>query len=220
MKLLYTAHVPAGDGPFRTIVALHGFGANAHDLLGLAPLLEGGAALVLCPQGPLGVSLGQGMVGYSWFPLAGGAEPEPGEVDRARQALDGFLEEKLAALPVDRRKVALLGFSQGGVMAYQLALRAPERYAGLVALSSWLPPELAAAVKGTEGLAELPSLVMHGIADPMVPVDRGREARDRLIELGVPTTYREYDGMQHEIRPEALRDLLGWLDQKAFPKIV
>ena len=55
MELLHTAHVPAGDGPFPTLVALHGWGASAHDLLGLAPWLLGGEALVLCPQGEVRV---------------------------------------------------------------------------------------------------------------------------------------------------------------------
>ena len=57
MSLLYTAHVPAGDGPFPSIIALHGWGASAHDLLGLAPVLHGGRALVLCPEGPVAVPL-------------------------------------------------------------------------------------------------------------------------------------------------------------------
>ena len=53
MDLLYTAHVPAGPGPFPTILALHGYGASAHDLLGIAPQVRGGEVVFLCPQGPL-----------------------------------------------------------------------------------------------------------------------------------------------------------------------
>ena len=63
MKLLHTAHVPAGDGPFPTIIALHGWGASAHDLFGLAPILDAGRSLVLCPQGPVPVQTGPGAVG-------------------------------------------------------------------------------------------------------------------------------------------------------------
>ena len=68
MNLLYTAHVPAGDGPFPAILLLHGWGASAHDLLGLAPLLFDGQALVLCPQGTVAVPFGGGQYGYGWFP--------------------------------------------------------------------------------------------------------------------------------------------------------
>ena len=67
MELMHTAHVPSGDGPFPTIVLLHGWGANAHDLFGLAQLLHAGQAVVLCPQGPLSFEVGPGFTGYGWF---------------------------------------------------------------------------------------------------------------------------------------------------------
>ena len=66
---------------------------------------------------------------------------------------------------------------------------------------------------------ELPVLVQHGTSDPMIPVDRGRETRDRLIRMGVDLSYREYE-MQHELRPESLRDLVTWLDDKVFQPIM
>jgi len=67
-KLTYAAHVPEGDGPFPAVILLHGWGANAHDLLGFAPFLHGGNALVLCPQGPVSLPIGYGMRGYGWYP--------------------------------------------------------------------------------------------------------------------------------------------------------
>ena len=129
MDLLYTAHVPTGDGPFPTVLALHGWGASAHDLLGLAPILHGGEALVLSPQGPVSFEIGPGVAGHGWFPITGGGAPDPAEIARGRAALAEFLDAALEAYPVDRRKLILLGFSQGGFMAYDLALREPERRA-------------------------------------------------------------------------------------------
>ncbi len=215
MELLHTAHVPAGEGPFPTIVALHGWGASAHDLIGLAPVLHGGEALVLCPQGPVALQVGPGMLGYGWFPIALGQPPDPAAFAKGAAALRAFLDAALERYPVDRRKLVLLGFSQGGVMAYDLALREPERFAGLVALSSWLPDALAEAVGRQPGHAELPTLVVHGTRDPMIPIERGRSSRDRLLALGVPTAYREYE-MEHEIRPEALRHLVAWLEDRVL----
>ena len=61
--LLYAAHVPPGEGPHPTLLLLHGWGASAQDLLGLAPMIHGGKALVLCPQGPTVVPFGGGMSG-------------------------------------------------------------------------------------------------------------------------------------------------------------
>jgi phospholipase/carboxylesterase len=218
MQLLYTAHVPAGDGPFPTVVALHGWGASAHDLIGLAPVLHRGEALVLCPQGDVTVPIAEGYAGYGWFPLSSGGPPDPADFARGKASLVGWLDQALEQYPVDPRKLVLLGFSQGGVMAYDLALRQPERFAGLVALSSWLPDGLAGSIGPQPGLEQLPALVMHGTQDPMIPVAMGQQSRDALIKLGVQTTYREYE-MGHEIRPDALRDLVEWLEQKVLSPI-
>ena len=217
MDLLYTAHVPAGEGPFPSIVVLHGWGASAHDLIGLAPLLNAGEALVLSPQGPVAFPIAEGVPGYGWFDLTRGGPPQPSEIKQAADAVDRFLTAAAARYPVDPRKQVLLGFSQGGVVAYELALRDPSRFTDLVALSSWLPQELVSGA-GSPRLENLPVFVSHGTQDPMIPVERGRDSRERLTALGAILTYREYE-MQHEIRPEALRDLLRWLDEKALNPI-
>jgi phospholipase/carboxylesterase len=218
MELLHTAHVPAGDGPFPTVIALHGWGASAHDLFGLAPYLHGGEALVLCPQGPLAFDIGNGVPGYGWFPLSGGATFDADRFEEAVRMLAAFVDEAIARYPVEKRKIVLLGFSQGGVMAYALALRDPSRFAGLAALSSWLPPALAGSISRLAEHELLPTLVQHGTEDPMIPIEKGRESRDALRGLGVSLSYSEYE-MGHEIRPEALRDLLVWLDDKVLQPV-
>jgi phospholipase/carboxylesterase len=215
MELLYTAHVPAGDGPFPTIIALHGWGASAHDLLGLAPRLHGGRALVLCPEGPVEVQVGPGTAGYGWFPITMGAPPDPAAFRVAADQLDGFLDLALARYPVDPRRLVVMGFSQGGVMAYDLVLRDPSRYAGLVAMSSWLPNDLANAIEVRDAHPDLPVMVTHGTKDPMIEVGRARESRDRLTQMGISPVYREYE-MEHGISPEALRDIAAWLEEKAL----
>ena len=219
MKLLYTAHIPAGDGPFPTIIALHGWGASAHDLIGLAPIFDGGRSLVLCPQGPLAFQAGPGQVGYGWFPLKDGGPTDLAEVREGIDALQGFIDGALAAHPIDRRKLVILGFSQGGVMAYELALRDPGAYAGLIALSSWLPDEMAESIPANPELANLQALVIHGTQDPMISVDLARESRGALAKLGVPANYREYE-MGHEINPDALRQIVSWLDEKVLNPVL
>ena len=219
MTLHYTAHVPAGDGPFPTLLALHGWGASAHDLIGLAPMLHDGNALVLCPQGPVTVPIQPGYDGFGWFPLSGGKDPDPAQVAEARELVLEFLATAIARYPVDDRKLAILGFSQGGFMAFELALREPERFCGLLGLSTWLPEPLAATTDARPEFANLPALILHGTEDPMIPVARGRDSRDALLGLGLPTTYREYE-MGHEIQPEALGELVRWLDEKAFSPVL
>src|SRR5512143_1563059 len=196
MQLVHAVYEPAGDGPHPTVVALHGWGANAMDLLGLSPYLAGGQFLMLCPQGPVEVPLGP-MVGYGWFPLTMGAPPDPAAFAAAVDAARSFVDAAVRRYPVDPRKLVMFGFSQGGVLAYALALAEPERFAGLVALSSWFPAPLAQTLPPRDP-QRLPTLVQHGTRDELIDIGRGRESVENLRRLQVPVTYREYD-MGHEI---------------------
>jgi phospholipase/carboxylesterase len=214
-NLLYTAHVPAGEGPFPTLLLLHGWGASAHDLIGLAPLIHGGKALVLCPQGTVEIPIGGGARGYGWFPLSPGHPPDVEAFRRAAAMLREFVEASETRYPIDRRRTVVAGFSQGGMMAYDLGLREAGRVAGLIALSSWLPEQLAADLPRTPALEGFQVLVVHGRNDSMIPVERARESREILRSLGVTLTYREFD-MDHEISPEALRLIQRWLDERVF----
>jgi phospholipase/carboxylesterase len=217
MELLYTAHVPAGDGPFPTVLALHGLGASAHDLFNLAPFFHGGRALVLCPQGPIAMPIGGGNYGYSWFPLTPGVEisADIAAFRRSADALRAFVDGAMERYPIDPKKIVPLGFSQGGVMAFDLALRDPGRFAGVGVLSSWFPKPLAADLPKVPAHEGFPVLLVHGTEDCMLEVEKARESRELLRPFGVTLTYREFE-MGHEIRPEALRVVLKWLDEKAL----
>ena len=215
MNLLYTAHVPAGDGPFPAVILLHGWGASAHDLLGLAPMLHGGRAVVLCPQGTVAVPFGGGQYGYGWFPLRPGEPADAKAFRRGADALRELVGEALDRYPIDREKVVLAGFSQGGTMGYDLALRQPSRFAGLAALSTWLPAPLVEDLPKLPEHEGFPVLVIHGTRDDRVEVERARESREALRPFGVSITYRELE-MGHEIRPDALKVILQWLDEKAL----
>ncbi len=214
MNLIHTTHVPAGDGPFPTIFALHGWGASAHDLLGLAPALPD-SFLTICPQGTVSVPIGPGMAGYGWFPLVQGQPPDPRAFLKASGRLRAFFEGALARYPIDEHRIVVLGFSQGGLMGYDLVLRDPQRFAGLVVLSSWLPEVLAANLPQVDAHQGFPVLVIHGSEDPLVEVARARESREVIGRFGVDLTYQEFP-MGHEIRPQALQLILRWLRDKAL----
>jgi len=215
MDLLYAAHVPAGEGPFPTVLALHGWGSSAHDLIGLAPVLNRGEALVLSPQGQVDVRMPDGPVGYGWYPFGEGTRVSPEEITRACDLVLAFLEVARERYPIDPGKIVVLGFDQGGALAFDLALGDSSRFAGLAGLSCWLPDQLAAQTTPDSAHQGLPVLIVHGTGDPVVPVERAREARQRLTALGVALTYREYE-MGHEICADALRDIVTWLDDKVL----
>ncbi len=219
MNLIHTIYEPIGPGPHPTILTLHGRGANALDLLGLAPYLCNGKFLMICPQGPLETPIGPGAVGYAWYPMSMGGPPDVGAILSSREKLQQFLDACLKRHPIDAKKLVVLGFSQGGVMAYSLALSNPERFAGLVVLSSWLPNELVPLLSIKEGVQSLPTLVHHGTQDPLIEVQRARDSVEKLRALRVPLTYRDYE-MGHEISPRSLNDLSAWLEEKLLSPIM
>ena len=219
MELIHTIYEPDGDGPHPTILTLHGRGANALDLLGLAPYLCKGKFLMICPQGPLETPIGPDAFGYAWYPMSMGGPPDIGAILSSRQMLQQFLDSCLQRYPVDAKKLVVLGFSQGGVMAYSLALSSPERFAGMAVLSSWLPKELIPKLSVKEGVQSLPTMMQHGTRDQLIELQRARDSVEQLRTLRVPLTYREYD-MGHEITPRGLTDLSAWLEEKVLSPII
>jgi phospholipase/carboxylesterase len=219
VDLVHTVYEPAGEGPHPTLFCLHGWGANAFDLLTLAPHLCGGRFLVICPQGSVETPIAPGLTGYGWFPLVLGRTPDPGEIHAAVARLWRFVEACRTRYPIDQKRVGVIGFSQGGVMAYALALGRPERFGVLAALSTWLPRELAAAFVASPDGGGPATLVQHGSEDQLIEVDRARDSVTLLRELKIPVTYREY-GMGHEITAQSLRDLSGWLQEKMLTPLI
>ena len=215
MELIHTLYQPSGEGPFPTVLTLHGRGANAFDLLGIAPFLCDGRFMMICPQGPLETPIGPNAVGYAWYPMSNGGAPDVEAMLSSQKRLQAFLDQCLKTYPIDSKKLAVLGFSQGGVMAYSLALPHPERFAALAVLSSWLPKELLARLNVTNAVQSLPTLVQHGTQDPMIQVDRAHASVEMLRDVRVPLTFREYP-MGHEISGKSLGDLSAWLEEKVL----
>ena len=100
-------------------------------------------------------------------------------------------------------------------MSYSLALSHPERFAALAVLSSWFPKELEARLNVSDAVQALPTLIQHGTQDSMIEVDRARDSVERLRQLKLPLTFREYE-IAHEITPASLRDLSAWLEEKVL----
>jgi phospholipase/carboxylesterase len=217
VELIHTVFEPKGAGPHPTIVALHGWGASALDLLALAPYVCEGRFLFLCPQGNVETPIGPGAIGYGWFPLRLDGPPNIPAFLAARKAVESFVDSAVHRYPIDQKKLVVLGFSQGGALAYSLGLSRPERFTALVALSTRLPDELLERHAPAGDVSGPAILVQHGSRDELIDVNRAREAVEKLRGLGMPITYREYD-MGHEINARSLNDLSAWLAEKVlFP---
>ena len=208
-SLLYLAiepddYDPAQDYPM--IVLLHGFGANMNDLANPAPAISRDGYVFACPQAPMEFDFGGGMVGYGW--TARGPESTPEQIQDAEDRLATFFSEVIKSYRVAPGRAMLMGFSQGGGMTYRCGLTDPDRFAGLAVLSGTLPdPEHLRARLPAD--RSQPVFISHGVNDPILPLERGRLAKEFLDAEGYNPVYNEYV-MGHEINPEVLRDLTPW----------
>jgi phospholipase/carboxylesterase len=216
MKLVHAVYEPAGDGPFPTLFAMHGWGLSAFDLHGVAPFIAGGRFLVICPQGSHEVEIGA-INGYGWYETNPGSRPDEEKIDAAVDELRAFINEACGRYPVDRSKIVLAGFSQGGTMAYSLGLRWPDKFAALVGISTAFPDFLVERATNREAIAKLPTLVQHGRADDALDLTRARKSVEKLRELGAPVTFREYD-CRHEICADGVRDLSTFLAERVVDR--
>ena len=190
---------PAADAE-GALVLLHGRGADEHDLHPLLDALDPERRLLgLTPRGPLSLPPG----GAHWYALGGIPTPDPSTFWPTFEAASAWLD----GLPVPLERIVLGGFSQGAVMSWALGLGrgAAKRPAAIVALSGFMP-----RVEGLEldlaGLEGYPVAIGHGTHDPVIPVEFGREARDRVEPAGAELLYREYP-LPHTIDPGFLPDL-------------
>lgn len=184
------------------LVLLHGYGSHEGDLLALAPHLPGGLTLA-APRGPLA-----GGPGYAWAPLATPGRPEPARVRAGADALLAWLDADDRAAG---RPVALLGFSQGGLMSTQLLRTRPDRFAAAVVLSGFA---LDAEEPGDAALAardpRVPVLLAHGDADPVIP--RAATARTAAWLAGrTALEERAYPGLGHGVDARVLADVRTFL---------
>ena len=210
---MHAVWTPAGNGPYPTLIALHGHGAHCQDLAPMAPMLANGQLQVICPQAEFrleGAPYSYAPM-FTWMRRGANDRPIDGELERVAGALSKFIDQICDRYDVDTERMALMGFSQGGFLAYRLALSEPHRWRGAAMLSTWLSDEAADDVHADA--ADLPLLVQHGTNDPLVEIDRGRNSRDRLQAMRMSLDYREYP-MQHEIGRDSMHDLSVWLTDR------
>ena len=192
----------------RLVVFLHGYGADGNDLIEIGrawqPLLPDTA--FVSPHAP--EPCGQAPVGRQWFPLT---FRDPDErwigVNKAAPALEKFLEQELARRQLPPSALALVGFSQGTMMALHVGLRravAPAAivgYSGIFVLANNAGPETIAA----DIRSRSPVLLIHGDRDDLIPVQALFHAAQDLAAIGVPTEWHISHGIGHGIDGEGLR---------------
>ena len=210
-----TVEIESAPAPDAAVIWLHGLGADGHDFEPVVPELRLPPHLrvrFVFPHAPLRpVTINMGMRMRAWYDIlqmGGGEEDEAGV--RASQALVQALIEQEKGRGVDPRRIVLAGFSQGGAIVLQTGLRHPERLAGILALSTYLPLAGKLAAERSAANRGLPVFMAHGTHDPMIGIPRARESRAALETLGYPVQWKEY-AMAHSVCGEEIADIAAWL---------
>ncbi|MGN6379393.1 MAG: alpha/beta hydrolase [Gaiellales bacterium] len=197
---------PAAGEPAGALVLIHGRGANEGDLAPLAAELDPERRLVaLCPRGPLSLPPG----GAHWYRLGGLGTPDPDTFMPTFGRLVAWLDAALAEHGIGLERTVIGGFSQGAVMSWALGLgQGRPTPAGILALSGFMPTvERCPLDLDRPGLR---TAIGHGTHDPIIGVEWGRQARDRLRAAGHEPVYRE-SPMGHSIDPGFLDELRDWV---------
>ncbi len=199
LELRYVVSVPSGkpdSAEMPLLFVLHGRGADANDLAGIAPSIDGpGGFRFVFPNAPEPFEPAPGFqFGYTWFH---GWPAEHNSILHSRNLLLRFIDETLARYPTPEGKVILSGFSQGGMMSLDAGFRTEKQLAGIVVMSGALYEEELPPFK------PLPFLMVHGTQDDMIPVLAARRARRILEQHGIEPEYHEFP-MGHYITPESI----------------
>ena len=195
--------LPQQGQPRELIVLLHGWGADGNDLIGLAPALQPVLphAQFVSPNAP--DPCDQNPMGRQWYSFAD-ERPETLKAGyvRAADMINGFLDDELAKLGLDDGHLALIGFSQGAMMALYVALRRAKPCAGVVGYSGMM---IDGDGLDTELRSRPPVLLAHGDADPVVPVQSLQDAVGVLSKHEVSAQWHVSKGVGHGIDPGALK---------------
>lgn len=213
---------PQHDTADAAVIWLHGLGADGHDFEPIVPefrLPEESRIRFVFPHAPpIAVTLNWGMVMPAWYDVV---SLEPGaKQDEEGIRLSGRRMEALIQRERDRgiapERIVAAGFSQGAAISLHQGLRYPEKLAGILVLSSWLPLAHTLEEERSDANRDTPILMCHGTLDPMVAEARGRKAHDQLRELGYDVTYHTYP-MQHQVCMEEVQLVGEWLRERLPP---
>ena len=214
-ELLPAEEVETGARPTHSVIWMHGLGADGHDFVPIVGELglTGLAVRFVFPHAPLQpVTINGGYVMRAWYDIGyedlSLREDEKG-VRQSQHAIERLIErEKERGIPVG--KIALAGFSQGGAISLQCGLRYPERLAGVLALSTYLPLPNKVEAERSDASRDLPILMLHGTDDPIVPLKLAQASCAKLLTLGYQVEWHEYE-MPHSVCPEEIAQIGTWL---------
>jgi phospholipase/carboxylesterase len=207
---MQAVEIETGSQPQAAVIWLHGLGADGHDFEPIVPELAVAQPLrFIFPHAPVRpVTINQGMRMRAWydiFQFGGGAEDEAGIRESQR-----LVEDLIKQQPLPSNRIVLAGFSQGGAVVLQTALRHREPLAGVLALSTYLPLSATLEAERSAANRDLPIFMAHGQYDDIIPLARAEQSRRMLEKLGYPVEWHAY-AMPHSLCPQEIEDICAFL---------
>ena len=218
-RTLEAIKVETGPSPHASVIWMHGLGADYNDFVPIVQELDlAGAPDIrfIFPNAPMQpVSINNGAVMRAWYDVKwGDLEGRGKQADetgvRASQAAIGQLIEHEIAAGIQPENIVIAGFSQGGAVALQTGLRYPQKLAGVMALSTYLPLAESFEQEATPQNRTTPVFMAHGTHDPVVAYPLAVQSKDILLVNGYRVEWHEYP-MQHSVCLEELTDIATWL---------
>ncbi len=216
---LQTIELNPDAAPRATIIVLHGLGADGTDFLPVADqvdLASVGPLRWVFPRAPVRpVTINGGYAMRAWYDIRA--------ADLGQREDEAGLRESFAAVQtliarevergVPSRRIVLAGFSQGCAITLGAGLRCPQRLAGLVGMSGYLPLAATTAAERSDANRDTPVFLGHGVRDGVVPLARGTAARDAIAAFGNPVEWHDYP-MEHSVCAEEIGHLQAWLRER------
>jgi len=213
---LETLDLETAPNPTASIIVLHGLGADGNDFVPICDeldLRDVGPVRFVFPHAPVrAVTINGGARMRAWYDIRAADLVQREDEGGLRESQTGIsaLIEREAERGVPASRTVLMGFSQGCAMTLMTGLRHPERLAGLVCLSGYLPLADTTAAERHGANADTPIFMAHGSADPVIPIARALASRDALQALGHAVEWHAYP-MPHSVCGQEVADLNRWL---------
>jgi phospholipase/carboxylesterase len=214
-QLLDAIQLETGRDPARSVIWLHGLGADGRDFVPIVGELDlpDSPIRFVFPHAPVQpVTINNGMSMRAWYDIVADALARR-EDERGVRASQGLVEALIARereRGVPAARIVLAGFSQGGAISLQTGLRHAERLAGIMALSTYVPIASALEAERNAANGDVPIFMAHGTQDPIIPLAHARRSRELLERLGYPVEWHEY-AMPHSVSPQEIDDIGAWL---------
>tara|TARA_B110000091_G_scaffold30909_1_gene31926 strand:- start:13564 stop:14220 length:657 start_codon:yes stop_codon:yes gene_type:complete len=194
------------------LLLLHGYGSNEEDLFSFASELPD-ELLIISARAPL--TLGHGS--YSWYTIHfdsnNGKFSDTDEAIEARDKIALFIDEVTLAYSVNKENIFLLGFSQGTILSYSVALNYPKKIKNIIALSGYINQDLLPTTINENDYSNLDFFISHGSADQVIPIEWAQNAPTFLNDLKIKNSYQEYM-VGHGVAPQNFYDFKKWIEDR------